>query len=326
MDEYRENVKKVQKALNQDAAFIQPNAYLAQRVLNMTKKKGGYIVMKKRTVVILLVMLLTMSSLTAFAAALLVGHDIRLYEGVNVTNLLPDQMQEYDVCHRVRNGYLVGGFNLGDDYIAPMDENDSIVMLDSNFEIQWSLTDPRMEGCLFDKFYETHDALYMGLESSNDGWVPALMKVGLDGTIHWIYRGDNDLDLNDFVVDSQGNAICVGDTQVNGHETACVLMIDSEGKVKDKIELADLKIDSLSAIRLVEDKMIIAGHGNRLIWIGAMESDGTMTWQESVELEEDTQTLRLQTNEDGNIVMSIDYKETNNADDSKHMRYYVVKP
>lgn len=51
MDEYRENVKKVQKAMNQDAAFIQPNPYLAQRVLNAANAerigKDGIVVKKK---------------------------------------------------------------------------------------------------------------------------------------------------------------------------------------------------------------------------------------------------------------------------------------
>ncbi len=75
MDEYRENVQKVQKALNQDAAFIQPNPYLAQRVLNAANAncnaKGGFVTMKKRYACTALVVVLMLLSLTAVAAVLL---------------------------------------------------------------------------------------------------------------------------------------------------------------------------------------------------------------------------------------------------------------
>lgn len=67
MDEYRENVKKVQKALNQDAAFIQPNPYLAQRVLNAKRKQGGGIRMRKRNAVVLLLIVLLTTAVTACA-------------------------------------------------------------------------------------------------------------------------------------------------------------------------------------------------------------------------------------------------------------------
>lgn len=75
MDEYRENVKKVQKALNQDAAFIQPNPYLAQRVLNAANAecvgKGGITVRKKFSLSFVLVLVLMMLTVTAVAAVLL---------------------------------------------------------------------------------------------------------------------------------------------------------------------------------------------------------------------------------------------------------------
>lgn len=74
MDEYRENVKKVQKALNQDAAFIQSNPYLAQRVLNAANAKsygnGGIVVKKKFSMGFILIMVLLLSSVTALAIGL----------------------------------------------------------------------------------------------------------------------------------------------------------------------------------------------------------------------------------------------------------------
>ncbi len=71
MDEYRENVKKVQKALNQDAAFLQPNPYLAQRVLNAASKEGGIVVKRKMPIVLVIAIVIMMSGAVAVAAALL---------------------------------------------------------------------------------------------------------------------------------------------------------------------------------------------------------------------------------------------------------------
>lgn len=75
MDEYRENVKKVQKALNQDAAFIQPNPYLAQRVLNAANAesygKGGITVKRKMPIALIIAIALMLSGLVAVAATLL---------------------------------------------------------------------------------------------------------------------------------------------------------------------------------------------------------------------------------------------------------------
>lgn len=78
MDEYRENVKKVQKALNQDAAFIQPNPYLAQRVLNAANAesygKGGIVVKKKMPIALVIAFALMLSGVVAIAATLLNLH------------------------------------------------------------------------------------------------------------------------------------------------------------------------------------------------------------------------------------------------------------
>mgnify|MGYP003293207752 CR=1 FL=1 len=80
MDEYRENVKKVQKALNQDAAFIQPNPYLAQRVLNAANVecagKGGFRLQRKFSLSIILVIIFMTVMITATAAVLLSMRDI----------------------------------------------------------------------------------------------------------------------------------------------------------------------------------------------------------------------------------------------------------
>lgn len=75
MDEYRENVKKVQKALNQDAAFIQPNPYLAQRVLNdvnaESNGKGGVGFRHKYPIGVVLIIIMLFTTVSAVAVVLL---------------------------------------------------------------------------------------------------------------------------------------------------------------------------------------------------------------------------------------------------------------
>lgn len=67
MDEYREHVKRVQEALDQDAAFIQPDPYLAQRVLNQARKEGEKTVKKKLTVGLVIAIVLMLATVTALA-------------------------------------------------------------------------------------------------------------------------------------------------------------------------------------------------------------------------------------------------------------------
>ena len=68
MGEYRENAKKVQNALNQDAAFLQPNPHLAQRVL-ANARKGERTVKYSipKGAVIALIVLLCMSTVAVAA-------------------------------------------------------------------------------------------------------------------------------------------------------------------------------------------------------------------------------------------------------------------
>lgn len=72
MDEYRENVKKVQKALNQDAAFIQPNPYLAQRVLNAARPEGVYGISMKHKMSLSMVLVIVLLSISLAAGAVVV--------------------------------------------------------------------------------------------------------------------------------------------------------------------------------------------------------------------------------------------------------------
>lgn len=71
MDEYREHVKKVRKALEQDAAFLRPDPCLARRVLNAANGKGGIVVKKKVSIALVIAIVLMLSGIVAVAATLL---------------------------------------------------------------------------------------------------------------------------------------------------------------------------------------------------------------------------------------------------------------
>lgn len=74
MDEYRKTVQKVQRALNQDAAFIRPDPFLAQRVLRAAnadnEKEGEVVVKKKLSIGFVIVMIFILSAVTALAIGL----------------------------------------------------------------------------------------------------------------------------------------------------------------------------------------------------------------------------------------------------------------
>lgn len=78
MGEYREIAKKIQHALNQDAAFLQPNPHLAQRVIANARKgerKVKYSIPKG--VVIALIVLLCMGTVAVAAVLLNYSPELR---------------------------------------------------------------------------------------------------------------------------------------------------------------------------------------------------------------------------------------------------------
>ena len=316
MDEkYRRNVELVQEAVNQKCAHLQPDPYLAQRVLNEANRKGGRQV-KKISVAFALMMALMLMSVTAVATVLLTGHDVKLYEGVEVVNLLPDQWQSYDICHRLEDGYLAGGFSLEEDAIAPMEGDSAIVMLDRNFQVRWTLTDARLEGCLFDKVRETADAVYLGMERSGETWVPAIMKVDKAGSLQWLYEGEETLGVKDFCVDEAGNVYAVGRVRDERGQRAAILKLDADGQVAWEKTYADIPAESLTAVKRYHQRILVAGYGAEGAWLGEMQPDGSLAWQKLLGQENRVQTARLQISADDRIVLS--------AESDGQLRYYVL--
>ena len=323
MDKYRQNVELVQDAIKQKCALLQPNPYLAQRVLSAAVESGGRRG-RKVSVGFALVFTMLMMSVTALAAVLLTGHDVKLYEGVDIISLLPEQWQEYDVCHQLHQGYLVGGFLLDDDMIAPMDDDDAIVMLDQSFHVQWTLMDERLEGCLFDKVRETGDALYMGMERVSAQWVPAIMKLDRSGHIQWLYEGKPEFRIKDFSVDSDGSVYGVGSITSNDTKQACVFKLDTDGNVVWEKNYDNLPIAALSAVRMNNNHIILAGYANQSAWIGELRPDGKISWQRSIEVDADVQTVRLQTDAEDHMVLSVVFTEDDSAEATTQLRYYVL--
>lgn len=322
-DQYAKNVELVQEAVRQKCASLQPNPYLAQRVLNEANRKGGR-KMKKISVGFALMMAIMLMSVTALAAVLLTGHDVKLYEGVEAVNLLPDQWQSYDVCHRLEDGYLVGGFSLDEDSIAPMDEDDAIVMLDRNFRVQWTLTDERLEGCLFDKVYETADALYMGMERSGTAWVPAVMKLDKAGHIEWLYEGRTEFGMKDFCLDADGNVYGVGRVRSDDGQQAAILKLDADGQVAWEKTCANIPVESLTSVKLYHQRILLAGYAAEGAWVGEMTRDGELAWQKLMEQDGRVETVRLQATADDRVVMSIAFAAPDDQQDVSQMRYYVL--
>lgn len=159
---------------------VKGDPYLAQRVL--AKAKGGQNVKKKVSVGVVFCFVLLVISVAALAVTLLNEYQVEMFENVAISDLLPEQWQQYDICHKVSSGYIVGGFELGDDYIGPMREEDKILYLNENFTPIWKLDGAELDGCLFDRVEEAGDYFYFGMERQSEEWIAALMKVSREGT------------------------------------------------------------------------------------------------------------------------------------------------
>ncbi|MCH5287279.1 MAG: hypothetical protein J1E43_07650 [Christensenellaceae bacterium] len=71
MDNYEKNAHLVEEAVEQKCAFLQPDPFLAQRVLNAANEKGEVKMKRKISVGLAVILALMLMSVTALAAALL---------------------------------------------------------------------------------------------------------------------------------------------------------------------------------------------------------------------------------------------------------------
>lgn len=309
---------QIHRAIDAQYASVTADPFRVQKVLHdAARPQGGCIKMKKW--IALLLIAITLAS-TALAAGTLLGHGIELHEGTAVIDLLPDQWQTYDLCHPVSSGYLVGGFSLEWDVIAPMPENAAITLLDRQFQPQWTLRDDRLTGCLFDRVLEGKDALYLGTERKGDGWSPAIMKLGLDGEIAWLYSGDAAFRIKDFALGA-GDVICAV-----GHMDGVpyLLTLDPDGRVLRQQTYPELPVDTFSAIHPVGDAMLLAGYAQNALWLARMDEGGRLSAQETAALDAPACAVRIQENEEGRLVVSAVLRTEDAI--SQRIQYFVIDP
>lgn len=126
---------------------LQGDPWLAQRVM-VAPYEGEYRG-KKESICPLCTACYTLIAAVTALAVIFTGHEVILYQDIELTDLVPEQVQQYDVCHKTSFGYVIGGFDLGDDFIAPMSEGMAITCVNDHFQPEWTLEDPRLVGSPF---------------------------------------------------------------------------------------------------------------------------------------------------------------------------------
>ncbi len=205
MDEYRENVKKVQKALNQDAASLQPNPYLAQRVLNAANAeytgKGGIVVKRKMPIALVIAIVLMLSTgVVALAATLLNLHiekamDIGMNKGTFVEWTLEDKVALIETMNEAG-------------IILPQDELNIITDVTSSAEEKDQAATDLLVGIYGSEEHISHftiashdwgDPFLWTLEQKEWFWETLRAKGLYTGKIKYLLPEENDLTRNQVV-------------------------------------------------------------------------------------------------------------------------------
>mgnify|MGYP002732485835 CR=1 FL=1 len=277
----------------------------------------------------MLIGLVLCTAMTAFAIGLLSAHELRLYEQVELVDLLPEQWRQYDLCRSVQGGqYIVGGFTSEDDFIAPMEAGDAILCLDEGAHVQWTLADPRLTGGLFDRVQSTDDSLVFGTEqATEDGWVPAVLKVSRAGELQWLYHGDSCAGLKDYLVLPDGRTLCVGTTRTepSAATQAYLFTISPQGSLETSAIYAEYGLHSMDAVCERDGRIIIAGRseqGTLVLWL---EGDGTLKLLQTLKASEPALTLWLCETADGELAVL--ERRAGKAEDgaTTRLRYHVLK-
>lgn len=320
----RENRELIQDALNTALSGLQDDPWLAQRVI--AKEKEGLKIKKKFSVGLILCFALLTLSVVALASILLKEHQVEMLENVTIKDLLPEQWQQYDVCHKVSSGYLIGGFELGDDYIAPMEEEDKILYLNSNFDLVWILDGDDLNGCLFDKVEETKDAFYFGMERQKEKWIAALMKVSMQGDIVWIWEGEDGFRIKDFLITSEDVIYCAGRSGMNDENMAILLKIDDDGSLEWKRDFKEYGLTTLSAISEWQDGLLGVGQCREGIAFLKMDESGIVSAYAVYDIDRQIDTIRLQRISDGRTALVFTISATSSHKDVTQETKYMIVP
>lgn len=122
MDNYEKNARLVEEAVEQKCAFLQPDPFLVQRVLNAANEKSEVKMKKKISVAFVLVMALMMLSATALAAITLNA----LYERVIKQESETGNIEDWDAASKVAlvDWMVDAGVGLDEGQVARLHEDD----------------------------------------------------------------------------------------------------------------------------------------------------------------------------------------------------------
>lgn len=308
---------QIHHAMDTRLSGIVGDPWLAQRIVNergRTKVKRGT-VRKAMAIILICIMIFALS--VAIAAVIISRYELKLYAGVEVIDLLPDQWQQYTICHKTKSGYIVGGFQLHDDCISPMEANDQIVYLDDRFNIRWIVRDSRLEGALFDQIKETENAFYFGLEQKKLGWHPSIMKVSKEGKIIWLYEGSEDIRLKDYIVTETDEVVCVGRIASMENKTvsphAIIQKIDQEGQLVYENILDQQSNNMLYAVCPYQEKIVVAGVFNGEAMVGLVNDECDVVQFKTYDVDGTINALHLKQATNGHLILVINYSLVNSA-------------
>lgn len=317
----RDEMEKVRDTIDTALSGLKDDPWLAQKVL--AEAKGRVKVRRKISAALVACVVLLMLSVTALAATLLNMHQVEMFEDVTVGDLLPERWRQYDVCHRVSDGYLVGGFELGDDYIAPMSDEDKILYLNESFSPVWVLEDARLDGCLYDKVEEAADAFYFGMERSGEEWGASLMKVGKAGEILWMYEGEKGFRAKDFLVDDDGAVYLVGRDEAENR--AALLKLDRDGGLQWKRNFEEVGALTLNALVEWEDGMLAVGQTDRGIALCRIDYSGEVSAHAAYDLDERVDAVSLTELADGRLALILSVNSGSLGEEvTEETKYMIV--
>lgn len=304
---------QLHRAINTRLSVLENDPYIVQRVLARADSETK---IKKKVLMVMVLSFVTIFALSAAIAAVIISrYELKMYAGVEIIDLLPEQWQQYTICHKTKSGYIVGGFQLGDDYIAPMEADDQIIYLDDGFHARWVLKDLRLEGALFDQIQETENAFYFGLEQKKQGWCPSIMKVSKEGEIIWLFEGTEDIRLKDYIATEDDEVICAGSIISMDDKTASpqaiILKIDQNGRLVCENILDRQNV--LYAICNYQEEIVVAGVSNDGATVSLINEECGVEQHKTYNVDGMVNALHLEQTTNGRLVLVINYSPTNNA-------------
>ena len=318
--------KQLHHAAGTRLSGLQGDPWLAQRVMS-AHMKGNTGARRKVSAAIVLLVILLIAAVAALAV-IFTGHEVILYHEVALTDLVPEQVQQYDVCHKTSFGYVIGGFDLGDDYIAPMSEGMAITCVNDHFQPQWTLEDARLTGSLFDKVRETPTALYFGTEHHADRWEAAIMKVSHSGELLWYFKGPSSLDIEDFMATESDDVFCAGSRMIgdSGEPVPVIVKLDPDGAICWEKQYSADGIEKLYSLRMRNNGIIAVGKSEKGAVALTLDGEGDIVGSFLFETNEPITSMRLEETSEEALFMVLSMAITNEETDATSITKYVMLP